>query len=99
MKTIYVAHPYGGDEENKQKVEEIIKRLVKDNPGNLYISPIHCTGFYYHDVTYEKGMEYCFKLLDMCDTLLLCGDWKKSTGCCMEYGYAVATGKEIRTCN
>ena len=95
MKKVYVAHPYGGEEHNKQKVETIIKQLVKENPDNLYVSPIHCTGFYYHDVPYEKGMEYCFELLDTCNTLLLCGDWKKSTGCCMEYGYAVAKGKRI----
>jgi nucleoside 2-deoxyribosyltransferase len=95
MKKVYVAHPYGGEEENKQKVEEIIKQLIQNNPDTLYVSPIHCTGFYYHDVTYEKGMEYCFKLLDMCDRLLLCGDWKHSTGCCMEYGYAVARRKDI----
>ena len=95
MEKVYVAHPYGGEEENKQKVEEIIKQLIQNNPDTLYVSPIHCTGFYYHDVTYEKGMEYCFKLLDMCDTLLLCGNWKHSTGCCMEYGYAVARNKDI----
>jgi len=41
MKKVYVAHPYGGEEENKQKVETIIKRLVKENPDNLYVSPIH----------------------------------------------------------
>ena len=95
MRRIYIAHPFGGKDENKQKVERIIKKLIKKHPDILFVSPIHCTGFYYHDVTYEKGMEYCFKLLDMCDTLLLCGDWKHSTGCCMEYGYAFARCKEI----
>jgi nucleoside 2-deoxyribosyltransferase len=95
MRRIYIAHPFGGKDENKQKVERIIKKLIKKHPDILFVSPIHCTGFYYHDVTYEKGMEYCFELLNMCDTLLLCGDWKKSTGCCMEYGYAFARGKDI----
>jgi nucleoside 2-deoxyribosyltransferase len=96
MKKVYVAHPYGGEENNKLKVEKIIKNLVENEPANLYISPIHITGFYYNDFPYEQGMEYCFELLRMCDELLLCGDWKKSTGCCMEYGYAKAMGKKIK---
>ena len=28
---IYVAHPYDGHEENKKKVEEFIKLLIKKN--------------------------------------------------------------------
>ncbi len=96
MKKVYVAHRYEGKEENKQRVEQIIKQLVKDNPDTLYISPIHCTGFYYHDIPYEDGMEYCFELLQMCEELLLTDDWENSRGCKLEKQFAEEKGIPIR---
>ena len=71
MNWIYIAHPYGGLEENKIKVGQIIKGLAKENPDILYISPIHATGFLYDDVSYEQGMEYCFELLNCCEAYML----------------------------
>lgn len=88
MKKIYVAHPYNAEQSNKHKVEQIIKSLVKANPNILYISPIHATGFLYHDVNYMQGMKYCFELLKLCDELLICPGWQNSRGCKLEKAYA-----------
>lgn len=88
MKKVYIAHPYGGIQANKDKCESIIRELARENPTTLYISPIHATGFLYHDVDYMQGMEYCFELLSMCSELILCEGWEHSRGCNLEKIYA-----------
>lgn len=85
---IYISHPYGGRPENKQKVEEIINKLVQMNSENTYISPIHCFGFMYDATTYEQGLDMCLKLLKKCDKMLVYGDWKNSRGCTAEVLFA-----------
>ena len=77
---IYISHPYGGKEENKLKIEAIVRKLVKENPGVTYISPVHAFGYLYNDVDYETGLEYCLNLLDVSDRMLVFGDWKYSRG-------------------
>ena len=88
MKKVYVAHPYGGKEENKLSVETLVRKMVKHNPNILYFSPIHSTGYLYNDVGYKLGMEYCFELLKVCDELLLCEGWENNVGCNMEKKFA-----------
>lgn len=88
MKKIYVAHPYHGEEGKKQKVEALIRDLVKKYPDVLYVSPIHALGFLYNDVDYDQGMQYCFGLLETCDELLLCEGWENSKGCNLEKEFA-----------
>jgi len=96
MKKIYVAHPFGGKDENRQKVEAIIKKLLKKHPDKHFISPIHATGFCYNDIPYSQGMELCFELLSICDELWLCEGWKESKGCNLEFEYALKHGIPIR---
>jgi cell division FtsZ-interacting protein ZapD len=85
---IYISHPYGGKEENKLKVEEVIKKLVVENPSETYISPIHCFGFMYELVDYQSGLEMCLRLLESCDKMLVFGDWQNSRGCNAEILHA-----------
>ncbi len=85
---IYISHPYGGKEENKLKVEAIIKELAVNHPDNTYISPIHTFGFMYDSVDYETGLQMCLNLLETCDKMLVFGDWKQSRGCTAEVLYA-----------
>ncbi len=96
MKRIYVAHPYGGKQENKNKVEQIVKDLARENPLILYISPIHAVGFLYNDIDYMQGMEYCFELLSIADELILCENWESSRGCRLEKEYAEKYNIPIR---
>lgn len=85
---IYIAHPYGGKEENKLKVESIIKDLVSQYDNVIFISPIHLFGYLYSEVSYSQGMEWCLNILKECDELWLCDGWTDSKGCRMEYDYA-----------
>ncbi len=91
---VYVAHPYEGKEENKKKVEKFIKKHSKEI-GATFISPIHSFGFMYNDIDYEKGIDMCLDLLEICDAIIIpkFEKIKNSKGCLMELGFSKA--KEI----
>ena len=93
---IYVAHPYGGSEANKEHVEKHLKMLFLLNPEETFVSPIHSFGFLYEVVDYETGLEYCFDLLATCDEMLVFGDYKNSRGCLAEIVYCEDHNKPYR---
>lgn len=98
MNKIYIAHPFGGLQENKDKVEDIIIELVKMNENLLYISPLHLFGYLYNTVSYEQGMDWCLETLRTCDCLVLASDeWVNSKGCNIEVEFAKEKGIEILT--
>ena len=96
MRMIYIAHPFGGEQENADAVEKIVKGLIHKHPDCTFYSPLHATGFFYSQLTYLDGMEHCFEALSRCDELWLCEGWKDSRGCNMEYGFAKAKGIPIK---
>ena len=83
-RVIYIAAPYGGEEENKEKVELLVKELVGLYPDCCFVSPIHAFGFLYNDLGYEEGMELCLTLLDLCSEIWIYGE-SKGTGIEREY--------------
>ncbi len=91
----YVAHPFGGDAENKKKIEQIIIELMTEFPDKDFLSPIHASDFAYNLIPYVEGMDWCLNVLDRCDALILCDCWETSKGCLMEYAYAIAKDKPI----
>lgn len=94
-KLIYIAHPYGGKEENKEKIEAIIGNFIVDYSDCVFVSPVHNYGFLYESMEYIDGMDLCLNLLEKCDELWLSREWVTSKGCCMEYGFAKAKGIKI----
>ena len=96
LKLIYIAHPFGDQQENVEKVEKIIKGLIHKHPDCTFYSPLHATGFLYNDVDYIDGMEHCFEALSRCDELWLCEGWQDSRGCNMEYAFAKGKGIPIK---
>jgi len=95
MKLIYVAHPFSGKAENVEKAERILRQLMREYPDYVFYSPLHATGYYYHDVPYDKGMEHCLEMLRRCDELWLCEGWEDSRGCSIEYSFAKGMGMPI----
>jgi hypothetical protein len=87
QKLVYVAHPFQGLQSNVKNVESIILRLIKLYPTVTFFSPLHATGFYYHEKTYENGMKDCLTMLSKCDELWLSEGWEQSTGCKIEYDW------------
>ena len=66
MKMIYISHKYGGDKQNKDHIEIIIGGSWLTRLSDYaFVSPVHCFGYLYNDVDYEKGMEYCLALLGL----------------------------------
>lgn len=94
-KIVYVAHPYGGLSSNYDKASDTMCVLCDKFSDKTFVSPIHAYGFMYESVDYDKGINLCFKLLDLCDTVLLCGEWEQSKGCNMERGYALVNNKIV----
>lgn len=95
MKVAYIAHPFVGKPENVQDVQRIILELVKKYPKFTFYSPLHCTGFYYHEIPYDVGMEHCYEFLKRSDQLWLCNNWENSRGCNLEYNFAYLHLKPI----
>ncbi len=86
-KLIYICHQFGGEQKNVLQVERLIKGLIKYHPTYCFLSPLHATGFLYKELTYDKGMEYCLTLLDMCDEMWVFGEFSQSKGCLLEKEY------------
>ena len=90
---IYISHPYGGKKENFDRIEWIVRNLIKLYPTYTFISPVHTFGFLYKDVDYETGLRYCLDLLDKCDEMWLCSDnYQDSKGCMAEIAYCKGKG-------
>ena len=87
-KVVYVAHPFQGKKENVESVEKYILNFVKKYPNYTFYSPLHATGFYYHEKSWEDGMKDCLEVLSRCDELWLCPGWENSRGCQTEVAWA-----------
>jgi len=97
-KLVYVAHPYGGKESNKNKIDKIMNELVMNDSEHDYVSPIHNYGFMYlTGDEYQRGLDICLDLLSHCDVLVLCEDWEMSRGCRGERDHAKKHGILIFT--
>ncbi|NLO32704.1 MAG: DUF4406 domain-containing protein [Candidatus Hydrogenedentes bacterium] len=106
MRIIYIAYPFGGEQENVEKVENVIKGLLHKHKGLLhkhpdctFYSPLHATGFFYDQLPYLEGLIHCFEALSRRDELWIAGDWRNSRGCNMEHGFAEAKGIPIKVIN
>ena len=88
-KLVYVAHPYGGKESNKLKIDKIMNDLVMNDSEHDYVSPIHNYGYVYlTGDDYQKGLDICLSLLGHCDILVLCPERESSRGCNGEFEFA-----------
>ena len=75
--TVYISHEYGGKWRNKRKIGKLIKTLAYLHPDKIFVSPVHCFGFLYKKVSYDRGMEMCLELLDRCDEMWVFGKHSK----------------------
>lgn len=88
-KLVYIAHPYGGKESNRKKIDVIMGDLVLNDTSHDYISPIHNFGYVYLiGDDYQRGLDICLSLLGQCDILVLCPEWESSRGCKGEFEFA-----------
>ena len=91
MRVLFVSHPFGGQYSNYKKIKNLIEMLnsYKYTGKYVFVSPVLMFAGLYGDRTFEEDIEACKELLDRCDGILMCGDWKNSVGCMEEYRFAL----------
>lgn len=89
---VYVTHPFGGDNQNKEKVSEIMRTLTEESHTHLFVSGITTFGYCYFDTDYQRGLDMCLWLLHQCDECWIYGDYENSKGCVAEIKYCEETG-------
>ena len=92
IETVYISHPYTGNEqENMEKALNIAKKLAKEYPDILFINPLHALEHESGVLDYDTCLNHCLRLLQICDGIIMAGDWQDSRGCKAEKEFA---GKE-----
>ena len=92
MKTIYLAHPYGGLTENICKSIDLERVLLKEN-SDIHIFNAAAYFHKYKDVLIEDEiLKHCVDMVRRCDELWLSPGWENSPGCVTEYETAVEHG-------
>ena len=92
----YVAHCYGGDENNIEKAKKITHDLQIKDLANCYICPLTTFSHLdYGEIGYDAEMELCLDLLSQCDKLIVASDFSNSKGVQMEIDFANLVGMEV----
>lgn len=91
-KVYYLSHPctsFGDKKVNIANSLEIQKHLMEK--GHIVINPISLI-----DTDDEKfAMKKCREIYEKCTDIILCLGWDQSTGCKIEYRWAIEDGKPI----
>ena len=96
-KKIYISHSYSGLEENKRDIEEKVKKLVKEYPNYVFISPVHTFGYLYDSYPYHIGIDLCIELLKMCDEMWIVDEnFVNSKGVMVEREYCLNHNVPVR---
>ena len=101
MKSIYLSHPFTGNEKNNRKkarkiATNICKAAKKRKSSIAILNPCDCIHYAEEaGLSYEECVEICLKLIDGCDALVLAKGWENSKGCIIEAAYAVYNAKAI----
>lgn len=72
---IYVAHAYGGKQENIERAKKITHDLQVKDLENCYICPITAFSHLgYNEIGREDKNALCLDLLQICDKLIVVGE-------------------------
>lgn len=92
---IFISHPYASDPvANKKRNRQIINELARQNPQNIYLSPLLLFDYVETETVEqrERIMNICYRLIDKSDEVYIYGD---SEGCKQEMQYAKSKHKKI----
>lgn len=90
---IYISGLIGGRVDYMKDFSEAEKRLKEK--GYEIVNPVRFVDILPRNLTDEDYLEMRIMLLKHCDAIYLLPDWRYSTGCNREYGYALAAGLTI----
>ena len=72
---VYVAHCYGGKQENIERAKQITHDLQVKDPENCYICPLTAFSHLgYNEIGYEKEIDLCLDLLQICDKIIVASE-------------------------
>ena len=91
---LYLAHKYGGNKANMERVKKIAHDLQMENPTHCVVCPLLNFSFLgYGEIGYEQEIEICLDLLSVCDVLIVASDI--SGGVQKEIDFARMVGMEV----
>ena len=94
MAIFYVAHAYGGKEENLERAKKITHDLQVKDLANCYICPLLTfSHLEYGEIGFDAEMELCYDLLSQCDKLIVAS--RLSRGVSKEVDFANMVGMEV----
>ena len=77
---IYVAHAYGGKQENIERAKKITHDLQVNDLENCYICPRTAFSHLgYNEIGCEDKIALCLDLLQICDKLIVVGETSEET--------------------
>lgn len=94
MDLVYIAHPFRNNpKENLERVKKYVKQAI--DCGYLPVCALLEIGHLHGKIDENLALDICFKYIDKCDLVWLCGDWQKSEGCRLELAYARSRNKKV----
>lgn len=83
MFTVYLSHPYTGDEDrNRLIARQIAARIVSEYPDIAVVNPLDALQYAkMTELSYDEILKIDIELLSRCDAVLVRGDWERSLGC------------------
>lgn len=97
MFTVYLSHPFTGNEkQNRKEARNIAKLIVQYDSDIVVINPLD--NFKYTvkaEMSYDDIIQHALELMRRADALVLTGDWMESKGCMQEYTLAKNWGMLI----
>lgn len=89
---VYISGPITGHDDYMERfeaTEQYIKNKFGDNIE--VVNPAKLNSML-PKMTWKQYMDICLIILPMCDFICMMEGWEHSTGACIEYGYALASG-------
>ena len=95
MATFYVAHAYGGKQENLERAKKITHDLQVKDLDNCYICPLLTfSHLEYGEIGFDAEMELCLDILSDCEKMIVASEISK--GVQMEIDFAKLVGMEVQ---
>lgn len=88
---VYISGGITGIEDYMSQFDDA-ERSVRKLYSDEVINPAKIGVLLPKSTTYDQFMRMSYMLLNQCDHIWMIPGWEKSTGACIEYGYALAKG-------
>lgn len=95
MSKIYISGQISGLEKSDYMKRFADAEKVLSERGYIVVNPAKVLARLPDGTTYEEYMKMALVMLDMCDSIYMLNNWRRSNGACLERQYAIIMGKKI----